>query len=504
MRTLFYIASISAVAALAGLGCAGGQKDTAQVELPPFYDQQLLEQYGNLSNEGYDALQQGNQEAAVAAFSKQVELIPDGRWGHYNLACASCKAGDVEAAFALLDSAVAHGWTDAGHFEGDPDLKIVREDSRFTALIEKVRALDAQKQQMLAAGLPRYDTPPQQFADTLALAAWLEEQQGILRANARAWHPWQAAAASLDLEAKRLASMEALKGDQFDYDLERITTMARMKSPYEESWGPISATIMKEVEQYLTTKPDAESASEALYRGISAAIMQDGLEKMGTPTGQTAYAKAESYFGQMDPSSKRYGGAEAWLLASKLAAAGDHRADLYPEVREFAIKYAADETGMNISKALMAGDIVKASWPIPLTATDIDGKPVSLDDYKGKVVLVDFWATWCGPCRGELPYLKTAYEKYKPQGFEILSISLDYPDRTDQATYRTWIGENGMIWRHVYDEKNWVSPLTTSFAVGSIPAPFMIGKDGSLIGMHDECRGENLEPLIQKALAMQM
>ncbi len=502
--SILAIAAVGTVLTLSALGCSKAEQAASGLELPPNYDPAVLEQYGALNNEGYAAMQEAKFDEAIAAFTKQAALIPAGRWGHYNLACAYSKAGDVDAAFACLDTAVANGWTDAGHMEQDTDLEPLRGDARFTSLVDKARATDAAKQKLLAIGLPRYDAPPQQFTDTVALIAWLEEQQGILRANNRVRHQWQVSAAQMDLEAKRLAAMESLQPETFDYDLERILTMSRLQSPYKESWGPLCATIMSEVDAYLAKQPSADNASEALFRGVVAALMHYGPAKTGTPEGQLAYTKAEKYFGQMDPVSKKYGSAEAWLLGSKLAAAGDNRADFYPQVREFAIKYSTDKGAMGAAGILMAPDMVKANWPIAINTTDIDGKQVSLASYKGKVVLVDFWATWCGPCRVELPYLKAAYEKYNKQGFEILSISLDYPKETSQEAYRQWITENGMVWRHVYDEMNWESPLTLAYAVSSIPSPFLIGKDGALIGLHDDCRGESLDPLIQKALSGQI
>jgi thiol-disulfide isomerase/thioredoxin len=78
---------------------------------------------------------------------------------------------------------------------------------------------------------------------------------------------------------------------------------------------------------------------------------------------------------------------------------------------------------------------------------DLAGEPLSIAKFKGKVVLVDFWATWCGPCRGELPNVLAAYKKYHDKGFEIIGISLD----RDENALKSFIKENGMVWPQYFD-----------------------------------------------------
>ena len=140
-------------------------------------------------------------------------------------------------------------------------------------------------------------------------------------------------------------------------------------------------------------------------------------------------------------------------------------------------------------------------WPIPLEASDIDGASLTLNEYRGKAVLVDFWATWCAPCRREIPGMVEMYGRYHDRGFEILSISLDSPEQMNEAAFREWIAEQEMTWRHVYDGDAWNSPLVRSFFVGSIPAPYLVGPDGSLVAWGDECRQGRLAANVEKALA---
>ncbi len=128
------------------------------------------------------------------------------------------------------------------------------------------------------------------------------------------------------------------------------------------------------------------------------------------------------------------------------------------------------------------------------SAAALDGKPISLQDYRGKVVLLDFWAVWCGPCLGEMPNVKRVYNTYKDQGFDIIGVSLD----TDEARLRNYLKKNNILWRQIFSGQKWNSPLAKQYHIRSIPAPWLIDKDGTLISR--EARGVKLERLVIEAL----
>ena len=133
--------------------------------------------------------------------------------------------------------------------------------------------------------------------------------------------------------------------------------------------------------------------------------------------------------------------------------------------------------------------------PLELKATDLQGQPISFDDYKGKVVLVDFWATWCGPCRDEMPNVIAAYQKYHEQGFDIIGVSFDQ----DKAPLDKYIADNKMPWRQVLGEQDQNQAATEPFAVAFIPFAMLIGRDGKIAALN--VRGEALDEAIATALA---
>lgn len=131
-----------------------------------------------------------------------------------------------------------------------------------------------------------------------------------------------------------------------------------------------------------------------------------------------------------------------------------------------------------------------------LHAEDLSGHLWDKQAMQGKVVLIDFWATWCGPCVGELPYLKTAYERYRGQGFEILGISLDGPDR---HAFRQWLETNGVTWPQVHEGQQFDSPTAVDFGVSAIPRNILLDREGKVIGTN--LRGPRLVQAVERAMS---
>ncbi|MBP6602348.1 MAG: TlpA family protein disulfide reductase [Verrucomicrobiales bacterium] len=126
--------------------------------------------------------------------------------------------------------------------------------------------------------------------------------------------------------------------------------------------------------------------------------------------------------------------------------------------------------------------------------TDLAGKEIDLSTMKDKVILVDFWATWCGPCVAEMPNVIAAYEEHHKNGFEVVGISLD----EDKSAVEKFVSDKKMPWPQYFDGKGWENEIAQKYGIRSIPATFLVGKGGKIIGAN--LRGPELEAAVKKAL----
>ena len=177
---------------------------------------------------------------------------------------------------------------------------------------------------------------------------------------------------------------------------------------------------------------------------------------------------------------------EGGELFDRLARLAKHAAD--PEIRASAKQF--EGTGRRIRLP---------GHPMALEGKLLNGDEFDWTSYRGKVVLVDFWATWCGPCVEEIPNVKKNYKKYHEKGFEVVAISLD----RSREPLEKFIETKEIPWVQLYDEeiqkgRGWNHPMAEMFGISAIPAAFLIDQEGNVVSL--QARGPELTKLLEKLL----
>ncbi len=263
--------------------------------------------------------------------------------------------------------------------------------------------------------------------------------------------------------------------------------------------GNAGARELQDFHEYLAKNPalgDYESVKRSAYE---AAVKKDAagiktisaqLSKMDSVRKVLAHQWIDAHPGSaiavfimhspLEPFMGRLTKTEQLAMLSKLSPAARNN------------KIAAD-----MSYALNTDLVVAAGKPAPdFVQQDTLDKPVALKDFRGKYVLLDFWASWCAPCRAENPNVVRAYQQFKDKGFTVLSVSLDQPGKKD--LWLKAIHDDHLTWTHVSDLKFWGNAVAKLYNINAVPANFLIGPDGMILAKN--LKGKDLEEALAKYL----
>lgn len=246
--------------------------------------------------------------------------------------------------------------------------------------------------------------------------------------------------------------------------------------------------------QFFAIGNEARQGQSKLYKEYSAAAQEKNEEKMKeieenfnkiteeaeAKENELTKANADTYVAAYMLASKM-GGLDAEVLSEKYELLGANAKATAPgkKIAERIQKLAAVAVGQ------VAPDF---------TLNTPEGKPLSMHSIKGKVKLIDFWASWCGPCRGENPNVVKVYEEYHPKGLEILSVSLD----SDKDAWLKAIEDDHLSWNHVSDLKGWQCEAAQLYAVNGIPHLIVLDENNVIVAKN--LRGEELKNKIAELL----
>ena len=317
----------------------------------------------------------------------------------------------------------------------------------------------------------------------------IKDLEDFLAKDAQGLDQWNGRLMLIDVHAQ-LGQMEQAKKALAAIDAERAPPMVLLSAAGFASHFGMPEERGRWIEAALAKEAPFEERM-AMARTLMTAL--------GEPDRGQAIFDAEQAAASDDEVRARV----LWHRADALREREDLHGDEYHvALEELARKYPDTRAGSIARDRLRAASFEVGHDPVAIRGKDLSGKEVSLSAFAGKVVLLDFWASWCQPCRAVAPVLVGLQKDFADQGFTVLGISLD----EDRAALEQAVTSLGYTWPQVFDGEGWQSDAVLRYAVEGLPHMLLIGRDGKLAAVKglfpaDEAGQKRLREAVQKALA---
>jgi len=468
---------------------------------PPHFDEGAMRQAIELISQGYATLGESNTAGAKAKFIQAASVLPC-KWILPSTSIMIYSSeGEADSILSCLERLANSGWDNPEVFMNGPHVALVQGDPRFAAVLDHFGENYVRATAVLANGIPDWNEVPDVHSDE-ELKTWIRQQDEVFNLQKNFWSASEELLAKIDLRMRILKAQRILaaQDSSFDYGLERLRLAYGLQPRDKMGWGSVSDMVRYESDRYSESVSEESKRQEAYYLAGSALSRKYSDDDPGRVQ---AYGEAANYLTRINRHNGNYRSAQALLIANKIKSADSSEIPLLiNQLREIVQSHERDRVLYGEISSRLGCDIDKYLWPIPIDKSDIDDRKITLGQYRGKVLLIDFWAIWCSPCRASIPAMREAYDRFHKYGFEILSISLDERERTSLQDYRDWIKENGMNWQHIYDGDAWNSDLVERYFVARIPKALLVGPDGSLVAWGDDLYRDNLVETVKRAMKL--